>query len=61
MWPYAHGTNCGFALEPIHPNVPKASLEDPKFHTLLAMADALRLGEARERNVTIEGLEKRLK
>ena len=60
VWPYALGTNRGFSVEPLHPNVPKACLEDPKLYELLAMTDALRLGKARERNLAIEELEKRL-
>ena len=58
VWPYAKGTVRGFAIQPLHPNVPKACLQDPKLHELLAMTDALRLGKARERNLAIEGLEK---
>ncbi len=60
VWPYAHGSTRGFAIEPLHPNVPKACLEDPKLHELLALADALRVGRVRERNIAIEELEKRL-
>lgn len=59
VWPYAKGTVRGFAIQPLHPNVPKACLQDPKLHELLAITDALRLGKARERNLAIEGLEKR--
>ncbi len=61
VWPYAFGTNRGFAIEPLHPNVPKACLEDAKLHELLALADALRLGKARELNLAIQELEKQLK
>lgn len=60
VWPYALGSNRGFAIEPLHPNVPKACLEDPKLHELLALADAMRLGKARERNLATKELEKRL-
>ncbi len=59
VWPYALGSNRGFAIEPLHRNVPKACLEDAKLHELLALADALRVGRARERNIAVKELEKR--
>lgn len=61
VWPYALGSYRGFAIEPLHPNVPKACLEDAKLHELLALTDALRLGRARERNLAIDELIKRIK
>ncbi|WP_299531827.1 hypothetical protein [Ulvibacterium sp.] len=61
VWPYALGSHRGFAIEPLHPNVPKACLEDPKLHELLALADALRVGRARERNLAFQELAKLFK
>ena len=60
VWPYVKGSVRGFAVEPLHPNVPKACLEDDKLYELLALTDALRLGRARERNLAIKELEKRI-
>lgn len=60
VWPYADGTVRGQAIIPLHPSVPKACLSDPKLHELLALADALRIGRAREKTLAIEELRKRL-
>lgn len=60
VWPYAEGTVRGQMIEPLHPQVPEASLKDELFHELLALCDALRAGRARERNLAIEELKKRI-
>ncbi|MCH8558679.1 MAG: hypothetical protein LAT84_12695, partial [Balneolia bacterium] len=61
VWPYAAGKVRGQAVEPLHPSVPVAVLQDEKLHELLSLADALRLGRARERKIAIEALKQRLK
>ncbi|WP_445730699.1 hypothetical protein [Mariniflexile sp.] len=58
VWPYAEGNKRGFSIEPLHPNVPKAALKDPVLHELLALADAIRLGNAREQKLATVELEK---
>lgn len=60
VWPYALGKVRGIALEPLHPVVPGAALRDPKFAELLALFDAIRVGNARERGLAIEELGQRL-
>lgn len=60
VWPYAEGTERGFSIEPLHPNVPRAVLDDSKLHELLALVDAIRLGNVREQKKAIDELEKRL-
>ena len=60
VWPFAEGNVRGQAIEPLHPNVPKACLKDPTLYELLALTDALRIGKARERKIAIEELNKRL-
>jgi predicted transcriptional regulator len=60
VWPYAKGTVRGQAIEPLHPNVPKAALKDPVFYELVALCDGLRVGKAREKALAIEALKKRL-
>jgi predicted transcriptional regulator len=60
VWPYADGDSKGFSIEPLHPNVPKACLEDPKLHELLALLDAVRVGNTREQNMAINELKKRI-
>ncbi len=54
------GRERGRAIEPLYPTVPHAAAEDPALHELLALADALRVGRARERALAREELRKRL-
>ena len=58
VWPYAEGKDRGFAIEPLHSNVPEAVLKDRLLHELLALVDAIRLGNVREQNIAIQELEK---
>jgi hypothetical protein len=60
VWPYAKGNIRGQAIEPLHPNVPAACLDDKNLYELLALADALRIGRKREKSLAIEELKKRL-
>ena len=50
----------GRVIDPLYPSAPLAAAEDPKLHDLLALADALRVGRARERSLARTELEKRL-
>ena len=47
-------------IDPLYPSVPAAAAEDPRLHELLALADALRVGRARERSMARTELTKRL-
>ena len=58
VWPYEEGNKRGFSIEPLHPNVPKAALKDPVLHELLALVDAIRLGNVREQKLASVELEK---
>ncbi|WOD44194.1 hypothetical protein [Hwangdonia lutea] len=58
VWPYAEGNVRGFSIEPLHPNVPKAALKDHVLHELLALVDAIRLGNVREQKFATLELEK---
>ena len=60
VWPYADGTVRGQAIEPLHPSVPKACSRDPKLYELLALADAMRIGKAREKKLAMEVLKERI-
>lgn len=51
VWPHATGTVRGESLTPLYPSVPDAASRDEKLYALLAVADALRVGTAREREV----------
>lgn len=50
VWPHPKGTVRGVSLAPLYPSVPAAALKDAKLHAILALFDALRSGQARERN-----------
>lgn len=58
VWPYAEGNKRGFSIEPLHPNVPKAAIIDHDLHILLALVDAIRLGNVREQKMAISELKK---
>lgn len=60
VWPYGEGKVRGESIEPLHPNVPKSCLKDSKFYEYMALCDALRVGKARERNIAMAELKKRL-
>ena len=60
VWPYEDGPKRGYSFAPLHKNVAKAALEDPRLYELLAMVDAIRDGRARERELASRELGKRL-
>jgi hypothetical protein len=60
VWPDPRGTLRGEGLEPIHPRAVQIAAADPKFYTLLASIDLLRVGGAREREVAAAVLRERL-
>lgn len=57
VWPSAKGTARGVGLAPLYPSVPDAALRDEKLYALLALFDAIRFGQARERNAARDLLE----
>lgn len=50
VWPSAKGSTRGLSLAPLYPSVPEAALRDGKLYALLTLFDAIRSGQARERN-----------
>lgn len=60
VWPYAKGTIRGQSIIPLYPSLPEAALKDDQLHELLALTDALRVGRAREKEMAIMELKKRL-
>jgi hypothetical protein len=56
VWPHPQGTARGQGLEPLHPSVPFAAMQDAKLYELLALFDALRVGRARERGMALKRL-----
>jgi predicted transcriptional regulator len=60
VWAYVEGDSRGFSIEPLHPNVPKACLQDSKLYELLTLVDAVRIGNKREFNLAVNELKQRL-
>ena len=54
VWPSAKGTVRGLSLMPLYPTVPEAALRDEKLYAMLSLFDAIRAGQARERNAAQE-------
>lgn len=61
VWPHKNGVVRGVALYPLYPSVPDAALRNPALYELLVLFDAIRAGNVRERNLSVEMLERRLK
>ena len=61
VWPHPEGTSRGQAMLPLYENLPLAARDDRKLYELLALFDALRIGQARERELAKKLLEERLK
>lgn len=57
VWPHPNGTVRGIGVEPLHPSVPFAAMQDERLYELLALFDALRVGKARERNMALQRLQ----
>lgn len=60
VWPHAEGKTRGIALIPLYPSAPAAALRSPALYENLALFDALRMGNARERTLAKKLLEERL-
>ncbi len=57
VWPHPNGSVRGVGVEPLHPSVPFAAMQDPTLYDMLALFDALRVGKARERGMALERLQ----
>lgn len=60
VWPYAQGTQRGQAIAPLYVSLPAVVQDDPRLYELLVITDTIRIGRAREIQIAIEQLEKRL-
>jgi len=60
VWPSIDGTVRGIAMIPLYPSAPAAALRSPVLHENLALFDAIRAGNARERKLAQELFEARL-
>ena len=61
VWPDAEGHEMGQSLKPLFKSVTIAAKRDSELYDLLALVDAMRLGNPRESNVAQALLEQRLK
>jgi len=61
VWPHAEGIARGPGLLPLYESLPLAAQDDAALYELLALFDALRAGQARERELARKFLEKRLR
>jgi hypothetical protein len=61
VWPYAEGPPRGVSLAPLYRTAPQAALRDDRFYRLLVIADALRDGRLREREIALEELRRQLR
>jgi len=50
VWPVANGRAQGAALEPLYRTAPKAAAEDAVLYELLTLVDAVRMGQAEQRD-----------
>ncbi len=60
VWPHPDGEVRGAAFSPLFRSAPDAARADPLLHELLALVDGIRGGRARERQLAIGELRKRL-
>ena len=60
VWPYAEGNRRGPSIEPLFKSVPEAALKDPILYELLALVDAIRLGNPREAKLARQKFEERV-
>ncbi|WP_313506182.1 hypothetical protein [Stutzerimonas kunmingensis] len=60
VWPDAHGNSTGQAVEPLFKTAVYAARKDPEIYALLALIDAIRLGQPRENQLAAQLLRKRL-
>ena len=60
VWPAIEGSVRGMALIPLYPSAPLAALRSPALYENLALFDALRTGNARERALAERLFEERL-
>jgi len=58
IWPSELGTVKGESLFPLYSTVPRAVQHDPALHRLLALIDVVRVGDAKDRKLATDLLER---
>ncbi len=57
VWPHPKGSVRGIGLTPLYPSVPDAAMKDERLYAILSLFDAVRSGQAREREYAAKLLE----
>ena len=60
VWPSGKGKVRGQSINPLYPSVTEIAMLDSQFYELLALCDALRVGRAREKELAVKELKKRI-
>lgn len=60
VWPSARGSERGLAILPLYKTIPDAVRFDFNLYEMLALVDAIRVGNAREKKIAISELRKRI-
>lgn len=60
VWPQAEGSQRGSSITPLFKSVPEAAVKDMRLYELLALVDAIRLGNQREANLAQDRFEERI-
>lgn len=60
VWADPEGTTRGEQLEPLYRSVPRAARADANLYEWLALVDAVRAGRARERELAVKEMRRRL-
>jgi len=60
VWPFAQGSVRGESLTPLAPSAPLAAQKDPALYRVLALVDALRIGQPREQKLAARLLKEAL-
>lgn len=60
VWPYSKGTKRGMGVTPLYKTVPEFATELVDLCELLALVDALRVGQIRESNLAVKFLKERI-
>jgi hypothetical protein len=60
VWPHADGNQRGSSIAPLYKSVPEAALKDERLYEMLALVDAIRLGNQREANLAQSRFEEQM-
>lgn len=58
VWRYVKGNARGQQINPLYPSAPEAALLDAELYQLLVIADTLRMGRVREKEIAVAELNK---